>query len=472
MASNIRGLYYICVSLLFVALNLQFSEAHSYLSCSHRLVDGTCLGYPRGFASYDLQKAGYVTLTKQGAFLKPSLPGNTASVDWTRYYTAKYPMPVVKAGQNITLQWAGFNHGISLPNMPVNAPAGVLRIFKNPNINPLSDVSPDVYKQNVVGSGYFKHCGLSTHTQDEMCSTTLNVGDTVGVNSFLWWWQFNNEEEVYTSVFDVYVTGSADSVPSELTSVVRSDGFGLGGQNTTITNMIPANLQDTSASTPGFFKTWLGSPLVQMVKGQGKATISEAMKQLGMAQVTQEEADQFNANNQALAATEDSLQPSQDDLSAAESALALEKIVASYVKTSDTGANLVSNFVGQGTGGQDTTAEVSTSGTDGNAAAISTPDSPLTGSSSSNNTVLVASTGDSQDTSVALGDVNLSTNTRSSPIQNTVQDQTPLTQSGYPTPVAQVSPSTATSGLGNDNSGYSQPSLTRCKSYRRRHRYA
>ncbi|KAJ3052939.1 hypothetical protein HK097_005387 [Rhizophlyctis rosea] len=138
------------------------AEAHSFL-----IKVGN--GYPRNFELFDMAGDGYT-------FRPGARPGSCGQ---SQTYSSKYPMPKASPGSTVSLTWPARNHG------PNNLPGRTVQIYS---------------AGNVIAELPF--CPGGPSGNDAPCTGSFKLNSGSGVQSYIWFWEFNSGE-YYNTCFDV-----------------------------------------------------------------------------------------------------------------------------------------------------------------------------------------------------------------------------------------------------------------------------
>ncbi|KAJ3040825.1 hypothetical protein HDV00_010440 [Rhizophlyctis rosea] len=182
------------------------ADAHSFL-----IKVGN--GYPRNFEQFDIAGDGYT-------YRPGAVPGACGQPNT---YSSKYPMATASPGATIQLTWPARNHG------PDNLPGRTVDIYSNGQVIATLPFCPGAPSGN-----------------DPPCTGSFKLNSGSGVQSYIWFWEFN-KGEYYNTCFEVNQGGSGSSSGG---STGGNTGGNTGGAQTTRTTAQAATRTTQPATRP------------------------------------------------------------------------------------------------------------------------------------------------------------------------------------------------------------------------------
>lgn len=252
------------MKLLLTALFTHSILGHSWLECSEydpisfdHLTLGDfdrarCSGYPRGFARQFSEGFGVDTGFNWG-HTSCATAFNPAD------YTTDIPMATYSPGDTIYLSHPAKNHvADTCTNQFIPSTSFVVKMSSEVGVDTFDITLPLVGGDHVNGQidflGFQRCFNFCSNVDKAHCLSAWTLPETIseGRHSFIWTWEFN-ENEFYSNCFDAIITSGGSNVSSPQTpssaegsSSMSSDASG----EVDITIPDPTPAQSTFAPTP------------------------------------------------------------------------------------------------------------------------------------------------------------------------------------------------------------------------------
>jgi len=216
------------IALLSLYFLLDVVRGHSWVQCAD-YTDASastwdvnkCRAYPRAYITV-FQYVNYQFGADAGMDYRPTNDKACKTAPSGNDYTDKYPKATYALGQRVCLAWPAKNH-VAASCANANIVDHGVKVYRS-GVNPSSDPTLAGFRQNLVAdlgaaSGTnmkgFQNCpGFCQNNDKAFCEGCFTVPSNLatGKYTFIWLWAFNNDNDVYSTCFDVNIASRLDNV--------------------------------------------------------------------------------------------------------------------------------------------------------------------------------------------------------------------------------------------------------------------